>query len=390
MLVRDLAPGLRNSDISYPTIVDGELFFTARGPMVEGESETYLWKSDGTEAGTVPVVNFAVGIRDPMEFTGVADRLYFTISTGGYRRELWSTDGTAEGTMQVASVAPGDSSLGTDPILLAGVGSSLYLMAYDKIHGRELWIIRSVVEGDLDRNCAIDAADIDLLFAAVGAGTNDPAYDLTGDATVDDDDIAHLVESILGTHFGDANLDGAVDRADVAAVVRNFGRADSPGWAAGDFNGDGAVDLRDLMTVQTDFATAMASAPLAVVAAAVRIGLSSPPSSIVARRGRSTPPALMPAVAADAHSAAGENASAASEELSAAAKRRLQSTARRLGRVLGTDRIDAGGRYSAGSAAAAAAGSVDGGSATAPTGDASPLKPNTTATAARISRNPRA
>jgi hypothetical protein len=45
---------------------------------------------------------------------------------------------------------------------------------------------------------------------------------------------------------GDANLDGLVDAADVAAFARSYGANTGGRWEDGDFDGDGAVTLADL------------------------------------------------------------------------------------------------------------------------------------------------
>jgi hypothetical protein len=60
-------------------------------------------------------------------------------------------------------------------------------------------------------------------------------------------DVCELVRDILETEFGDADLDGDVDAADIAIV--NASIATPPvdaGWADGDFDGDGDVDSTDL------------------------------------------------------------------------------------------------------------------------------------------------
>jgi len=52
--------------------------------------------------------------------------------------------------------------------------------------------------------------------------------------------------------LGDADGNGAVDRADLSRVAEALGsREGGPGWDEGaDLNGDGMVDLRDLVLVE--------------------------------------------------------------------------------------------------------------------------------------------
>jgi hypothetical protein len=72
----------------------------------------------------------------------------------------------------------------------------------------------------------------------------DLSCDMDGDLDVDQTDACVLVSSILGTSFGDANLDGVRNAADVAIVNANLNQAG--GWAQGDFDGNGLVNSSDL------------------------------------------------------------------------------------------------------------------------------------------------
>ena len=72
----------------------------------------------------------------------------------------------------------------------------------------------------------------------------DLTCDLNGDMKVDIQDVRTIVVTILGTHFGDANLDGVVDATDIAIVNAHLGQ--QGGWAQGDFDGDGWVTECDL------------------------------------------------------------------------------------------------------------------------------------------------
>ncbi len=76
----------------------------------------------------------------------------------------------------------------------------------------------------------------------------DLSCDLNGDQKVNIDDVRTIVLTILGTHFGDANLDGVVDATDIAIVNAHLGQ--QGGWAQGDFDGDGWVTECDLEIAQ--------------------------------------------------------------------------------------------------------------------------------------------
>ncbi len=93
----------------------------------------------------------------------------------------------------------------------------------------------------------VNAADIDALLGAIQNESSDPLFDLNADTILDNADAATLFD-ILGTQFGDANLDGFVNAADLAVWQTNYGT--SGGWAAGDFNGNSVVDGRDFLIWQ--------------------------------------------------------------------------------------------------------------------------------------------
>ncbi len=100
------------------------------------------------------------------------------------------------------------------------------------------------IPGDFNNDGIVNATDIDLLFAAVNSGQNSSAFDLTADSLVDMDDLDQLILVILGSLYGDANLDTVVDTSDFNRWNSNK-FTNTAGWANGDFNGDGAVDTSD-------------------------------------------------------------------------------------------------------------------------------------------------
>lgn len=133
----------------------------------------------------------------------------------------------------------------------------------------------SWLRGDVNESGAIDAADIDALYAAFGPASN-PRIDLDGNGNVNQADVTVLVTSILGTQYGDADLDGDVDRADVATVAGNYGGAG--GWAAGNFDGSaGGVGLSDLAAIQRNLGFGAGGSPAA------------PASVLATASGRRTP-----------------------------------------------------------------------------------------------------
>ncbi|MBC7815335.1 MAG: hypothetical protein IAG10_00380, partial [Planctomycetaceae bacterium] len=104
VLVKDIASdsGADPSRSSFPrllTSVKDTLFFVARDGLHGDE----LWKSDGTESGTVLVADLFAGAESsgPENLMSIGDRLFFTADDGVQLRGLWVSDGTAAGTQLV-------------------------------------------------------------------------------------------------------------------------------------------------------------------------------------------------------------------------------------------------------------------------------------------------
>ncbi|MCA9265410.1 MAG: hypothetical protein KDA60_16235 [Planctomycetales bacterium] len=99
-----------------------------------------------------------------------------------------------------------------------------------------------IQDGDLDLDGIVGASDIDILFQNLG---NDVLpYDIHEDGDTTMDDVDFLVHELLGSEYGDANLDGRVDGLDLEAWENNLFQSGT-GWATGDFNGDTITDGKD-------------------------------------------------------------------------------------------------------------------------------------------------
>ena len=98
--------------------------------------------------------------------------------------------------------------------------------------------------GDFDRDGAREATDIDLLSAAVRSQTHYQLMNLNAEQglLVDQEDRRIWVEELVGTEFGDTNLDGTITASvDGAALLTGLGATSPQGWANGDTDGDGIV-----------------------------------------------------------------------------------------------------------------------------------------------------
>lgn len=110
---------------------------------------------------------------------------------------------------------------------------------------------RVVLVGDTNGDGVVDGVDVQRLIDRLGSTRQIEGYDLNGNGGVDAGDLDVLIEDVLGTAYGDANLDGAVDLLDLSALASGFGG--EGGWAEGDFDGSGLVDLLDLSVLATHF-----------------------------------------------------------------------------------------------------------------------------------------
>jgi ELWxxDGT repeat protein len=114
------------------TAVGDTLFFAVGGT---------LWRSDGTVAGTLPVRDLGGPSGALTELVAAAGQLFFFAAAGG-GEALWRSDGTTAGTVRVRAV-PGDP----DPFLSGtfpahhpqAAAGRLFFVVDDPAHGRELW-----------------------------------------------------------------------------------------------------------------------------------------------------------------------------------------------------------------------------------------------------------
>jgi ELWxxDGT repeat protein len=200
VLVKDINIGINNSDskvLEGSVTYSGYLFFSAN----DGIHGAELWKSDGTETGTVMIKDINKGEKSsrPSNFMVYHDIIYFSAADsswvdstsyplitvyntelyrtdgsetgtfmvkeinqdkrigsavgnlmvcnnhllfaaeefGSTSRELWTSDGTNVGTHLLKDIYPGQE--GSYPTEFAPIGNTVYFRARDYDHGQELW-----------------------------------------------------------------------------------------------------------------------------------------------------------------------------------------------------------------------------------------------------------
>ncbi len=140
-MVKDIKVGDDNADISSLTMLGDTVFFEAWDPTPGSNRFRALWKSDGTEEGTV-IVKEDMYFRQPERLGGI---IVFSFSSG-----MWRTDGTTEGTFEFTDKVewPMGCGLGCSTIM----GNMMYFQGDDGgnsagTYGRELWKTNGTDEG---------------------------------------------------------------------------------------------------------------------------------------------------------------------------------------------------------------------------------------------------
>jgi ELWxxDGT repeat protein len=145
-MVKDIWPGFGDSWPRSLTVSNGLVFFRAD----DGAHGDELWKSDGTEAGTVLVkdTNTTGNLGStPRGFTSAGGSIYFTAYDSAFTWDLWRTNGTADTTTRVADVQRLNRPINPDSFV--DVGGTVFFTAWDEQHGQELWKSDGTDEGTL-------------------------------------------------------------------------------------------------------------------------------------------------------------------------------------------------------------------------------------------------
>ncbi|WP_301337667.1 ELWxxDGT repeat protein, partial [Microcystis aeruginosa] len=249
VLVRDIRPGSYGS-YSYSsspgnlTVVGNTLFFTAN----DNVNGTELWKSDGTEAGTVLVKDIFPGssYSPPRNLTAVGSTLYFTANDDVNGTELWKSDGTAAGTVLVADIIPGASGYG--PSSLKVVGNTLFFTANNGVNGDELWALN--VGGPTVPTLAIAATNASQTEGNSGS----KSFTFTVTRAVNTTGTNNVSWAVTGTGTNPANATDFVGSVLPSGTV-SFAAGETSKVITVNVQGDATVELNENFTVTLSNAT---------------------------------------------------------------------------------------------------------------------------------------
>src|SRR5690242_7196252 len=109
--MKDLEPGPETGN-PYNLQVVGEalLFFRYIPECGTTPARQELWRSDGTEAGTVRVKDLGPNSSLTFSQAVAGDTLFFVLSDPAHGTELWKSNGTKSGTGLVKDILPGPES----------------------------------------------------------------------------------------------------------------------------------------------------------------------------------------------------------------------------------------------------------------------------------------
>jgi ELWxxDGT repeat protein len=136
VLVRDIFAGISGSNPRFLRNMNGTLYFTASNGINGNE----LWKSNGTPSGTTIVKDIlrVSGSSNPQNLVVMNNKLYFKANDGALGYELWVSDGTADGTRVVKDINPA-AKVGANPEMIVNANGTLFFFASDGVNGKQLW-----------------------------------------------------------------------------------------------------------------------------------------------------------------------------------------------------------------------------------------------------------
>lgn len=150
ILLNDINPGpLGSTPDADAVVLNGFIYFTAERPA-EGRE---LWRTDGTPGGTTLVKDIFAGVlgsNAPNKYNLFSSGSYllFAAKTPSSGIELWRSDGTDAGTVILKDINTGNSGAdSSNPGSFYMLNSTVLFVATDATHGEEIWRTDGTVPG---------------------------------------------------------------------------------------------------------------------------------------------------------------------------------------------------------------------------------------------------
>ncbi|MBK9109245.1 MAG: HYR domain-containing protein [Saprospiraceae bacterium] len=176
-MVKNIRPGVANSNPVFLRNLNGTLIFRANNGVVGEE----LWKSDGTDMGTVLVKDIRAGGAGSgsniMDIYKAGPKVYFEANETSFGQEPWKSDGTDPGTVNIANINPPPAGNGSDPDFFTLCGPYIYFAAKDGVTGIELW--KTMADGDVTAPDISSCPVNQLVAYCMTSGMSNPPYSET-------------------------------------------------------------------------------------------------------------------------------------------------------------------------------------------------------------------
>ncbi len=205
VMVKDIMPGAASSSMDLTLLkLDTLLVF----PANNGVNGNELWRSNGTDTGTVMLKDLYPGFNssNPQCFFVDSNVVYFSANNGVDGYGLCKTDGTPEGTVYIKDVSPTVTKTDSSPYIR--YKGEVYFNGFTLNSGAELWKTDGTKEGTVlvrDINAGIGSSEPclftiykdELVFAA---NDGPEGYELwASDGTTAG---THMVKDICPGHRG--------------------------------------------------------------------------------------------------------------------------------------------------------------------------------------------
>ncbi len=173
----DINPGSSDSSPGGFSVINEVVYFTAD----DGIHGVELWKTDGTESGTVMIKDINIGPNGSHAsiISAMGSTIFLAADDGIHGRELWKTDGTSAGTMMVKDIRSGSDGGATYAAGGAVAGNHLFFSGNDgsnnlmgglwKSDGTETGTVK-VADVDNKHFSEVIAIGSTLFFAGCGVG----------------------------------------------------------------------------------------------------------------------------------------------------------------------------------------------------------------------------